>query len=380
MRYLTPYRLLIRLMPKPRYQFKAIRQSMGEEKRGRLLRILRLHRARGGVLAQFDREGITDQLVYGQAGQGQAVQEYTAFRAASVSKTITASAVLALMQQGRVDLDADLDRALPYSLRHPRAPQVPITLRMLLTHTAGIKDGKAYHEGLTRGMPAGDVLKMDSHTDHLPGEGCEYSNFGVGLVACALEALLQQPFEQLVREALFSPLGMQASYYPFLIKGPLASARRVLPPARQPGFDAAIRQHRVIPGYDQPDPQLHYTLAQGSCCLTVQSLAMLGQALLAPGFFNEQSLQLMRSPLADLSGRDPSLMQGLGLFILKDKSICKDLLYGHQGMAYGAVNMLFFDVKRQCGLISLTSGASEAREYILADINKALLRTWQEDA
>lgn len=378
MRYLTPYRAAIRLLPRPRYRLEAIKQQISDEQRERFLRVFRAHRARGGALVLFSENAVSDFFVFGQAQKGQAVTGDTAFRVASVSKTITAAGVMALWQQGLVDLNQDLDRVLPYSLRHPKAPKVPITLFMLLTHTAGIRDGQAYNRHLTQGVPAEELLKADSHTDHLPGEGCEYSNFGVGLVACALEAMLGQSFESLMQQALFAPLSMRATYYPFLVKGPLASAQRVLPPARRPGFDAGLRQSRVVAGYDQPDPQQHYTLAQGSCCLDPISLARLGQALMSPGFFREDSLTKMKSPLADLEKRDPTLKQGLGMFLLNDPRITKRVLTGHQGMAYGAVHQLFLDGEKKRGLISLTTGASEAREHIVSDLNKALLSAWQE--
>jgi len=88
----------------------------------------------------------------------------------------------------------------------------------------------------------------------------------------------------------------------------------------------------------------------------------------------------MRSPLASLGARDPHLRQGLGMFILRDARIGPMTLYGHQGMAYGAVQMLFLDPDAGRGIISLTVGASEAREYILADLNRDLLCWWTAHA
>lgn len=375
MNRLQLYRALIRLLP---WRSPALRQVLGKLPQAKMLQIhkvLREHRALGGALATFDANGLTSHLVYGTARRGQPVTEHTFFRLASVSKLVSAAGILALAQAGAVDLDDDADIGLPYSLRHPKAKDRAITLRMLLTHTAGIRDGAAYTQGLMNGATADQLLLGNSHTAHLPGEGCEYSNFGFGLAGCVVEAQTGLPFEQAMQQALFAPLGIQASYYPQNISGSLADAKRILPPRYKPNFDAAARQ--ALPAPDsQPDPLRHHLLAHGACCMEVQGLATLGRALMAPGFFTEASLATLRGPYDSLAQRDPYLKLGLGLFILEDPAICPRPLLGHQGMAYGAVHMLFLDLQKQRGLISLTTGVSEARAHIMADINRALLKDW----
>lgn len=378
MRHLKLYRLLIRLLPgKPR-DFRLLR---GEDAKAaeRFAGIYRRCRARGAALGLFDREGVKTHLVYGEARPGMPVAGDTGFRTASVSKMVTALLVMKLAEIGRIGLDDDLEGILPYSLRHPGAPEQPVTLRMLLTHTAGIRDGSDYIRALGRDVPAERLLAGDSHTRQLPGEGCEYSNFGVGLAACALEAALGVSFEELAQDCLFRPLQMQASYYPHRLAAPLADAWRILPPGRTPAFDGKSRQETDREGWDRPDPHAHYSLAQGSCCMDMKSAVRLGQALMSPGFLSADSLRAMRAPAASLAHRDPALTQGIGTFLLRDKSVSPRPLYGHQGMAYGAVHMIFLDPEAGRGIISFTSGASEARAHILADLNKALIAAWQEE-
>lgn len=373
---MAAYRALVRLMPGGKPRLQAVRQGMPDKKVQAFQAILRRHKALGGALLLFDTDGTTDHFVYGKARKGLPVTGETAFRLASVSKTVTAAGILALSERGLIDLDCDLEGVLPYSLRHPAAPDAPITLRMLLSHTAAIQDGRAYFQGIEAGHDAAVMLGGDSHTPHLPGQGCEYSNFGLGLAGCAAEVLTGRSFQQLMEDALFRPLGLNADYYPFLMKAPVADARRVLPPGRRPNFDGAKRQEKPLPGWERPDPLGHHLLAHGSCCMDAESLARLGRALLKPGFFTAESLGEMRSPHGSLHSRDPLLRQGLGLFIFDDKTLHPASLYGHQGMAYGAVHLLFLDIERGRGLISLTTGASEARDHIVADINRALVAEW----
>ncbi len=327
------YRLLVSALPYGGGPLKPHIQTIDEAQMRLFAAIIRKNRSLGGALALFDGSSVTDHFTYGNARQGVPVGAGTAFRLASVSKLVTAAGVMALAQKGIVDVDADTDGYLPYSLRHPKAPDKPITLRMLLSHTAGIRDGAAYTNAITVPRDAEEVLQDDSHTAYLPGEGCEYSNLGVGLAACVLEGMTGMAFEPLMQEHLFQPLGMKASYYPKLLGAPLADASRVLPPSGKPAFRAKERQSLIPDGWDCVNPQRHYLLAHGNCCTDANSLAQLGIALLTPGYFREDTLKILFAPQASLAARDPMLTQGIGVFILNDRSVGPRTLLGHQGMA-----------------------------------------------
>lgn len=380
MRHGGLYRALIRMLPLKQPEYHWQKQTLPQVKRQALETALRRHKAIGGALLLFDMDGVTDHLSYGYARRGLPVDTHTAFRLASLSKLVTAAGILAMKERGLIDLERDADLDLPYSLRHPRAPGKAVTLFMLLSHTSGITDGQAYTRGLAAGTPAQDILRADSHGAALPGEAAQYSNFAFGLAGCLAEAQSGLSLQQGLSRYLFEPLGMDAAFYPALLNSPVADARRLLPPSLKPNFDGARRQASLPAGWDKPDAQAHYTLAQGACCMDAVSLAALGRALMQPGFFAEETLLEMRKPHASLGNRDPHLRQGLGLFILKDADISPRELYGHQGMAYGAVNMMFLDPETRRGLISLTTGVSEARTHIMADVNRALLKAWQSDA
>ena len=64
----------------------------------------------------------------------------TVFQLASVSKTVTCAGIMTLVEDGVLDLDADVNRYLPFEVHVPAAPDVPITMRTLLTHTSAIRD------------------------------------------------------------------------------------------------------------------------------------------------------------------------------------------------------------------------------------------------
>ena len=331
--------------------------------------LLRAHHAVGAAVAVFDRTGVIGQCAYGLAASDHPVTADTAFRAASVSKHITAMAAWRLHEAGEIDLDADVDPFLPCSLRHPQAPDVPITLRRLLSHTAGIHDGRDYAAACQDHRPLPALMAGDSHTAVFGGFA--YSNLGAGIVACVLEGMLGRSFEAIVQDTLLSPLGVTASFIPQKITAPLANSYRVLPPANAPALDAQARHDQPLPP-DAPDPAQHYLLAQGNLYISAPELAKLGVELLRDRYAP------MRHKVVPFGARDPQLWEGLGTFIV-DPAICGRVVYGHQGLAYGAMHGLFYDPQAGRGVALLTSGCSEARAHVLSDINKAIIRqvfTW----
>ena len=330
---------------------------------------LNKYRCLGASLCMFNQAGITASAAFGISHRPDTpVTAQTVFRCASVSKFATALGAMKLKEQKRIDLDRDIGEYLPFSLRHPQAPDIPITLRMLLSHTAGIHDGSDYNSGIVKNVPLSQLLKGDSFTDHLPGTKWEYSNFGAGIAGAVMEAATNTEFENLMQETVFQPLGVTATYYPQKVQGDLADAIRILPRSKTPNFSAAERRARPLPP-GEVNLEKHYNLAHGALCLSAPELAKLGMAGMTAGFLTEESLKEMRREIAPFGERAHNLSQGIGTFILHDQSFLSPLLYGHQGMAYGAVHGLFFDPQSRQGFSMLTTGASEARRGVLADLN-----------
>ena len=335
--------------------------------------ILRRHRCVGATVCAFTPAGVQYALSFGMARRDCPASLQTVYRTASVSKFVTALGLLKLAEQGRLCLDRDVNAYLPFPLRHPKAPNTPITLRMLMTHTAGIRDGDAYNAGVARGERLSVILQGDSFADHLPGTVWEYSNLGAGIAGAVMEGAAHADFEMLMQETVFAPLGVQVTYYPQNIRGEAADAFRILPPRRQPTLDARARQRKPLPPAEV-NAELHYALAHGNLWTDGENLARLGIAAMEPGFLTEESLNAMRRMAVPFGSRAKNLSQGLFTFILQEPKISPRPLYGHQGMAYGAVHGLFFDPVLQRGVILLTSGASEGRRGVLADINFDLLQ------
>ncbi len=344
-------------------------------KQQELENILRKNRCLGATVCLFDEKGVTGCAAFGCARKGVPAGRDTVYRIASISKLITALGAMKLKEMGKLNLDRDVNEFFPIPVRHPKAPEAPITLRMLMSHTAGIHDGQDYNGGIARNVPLSDLLRGDSYTAHLPGEKWEYSNLGAGMAGAIMEAATGVDFETLMQQTVFEPLGVQSTFYPQKVKGLLADATRILPPSKAPNFNAVQRMTRPQPD-GQCDPERHYNLGHGNLCIDAGNLAKLGMALMQPGFLTKESLTEMRRLITPFGERAHNLSQGIGTFILQDEKLCPRPLYGHQGMAYGACHGLFFDPKTKKGLVLLTFGVSEARRGVLSDVNADLIELY----
>lgn len=144
------------------------------------------------------------------------VTEETCFRVASVSKLVMTFGALALIERGVLGLDDDLSACLGYPVRNPRFPDAPVTLRMLLTHTASIRDEGNYgSRGMQKGCTLRELLEnADNWLPARPGEAFHYTNLGAGAAGAAMERAANRPFDDIMQELVFAPLAIRASYVP----------------------------------------------------------------------------------------------------------------------------------------------------------------------
>src|SRR5918993_2235817 len=144
------------------------------------------------------------------------VADETLFRMASLSKLFTTTAVMQLAQEGKLDLDKDVNVYLDEVEVPDTYPGRPVTLRHLLTHTAGFEDrftGSGARDAsdleplgryLAEGMPA---------RVRPPDEVMAYSNYGVALAGHVVEEVSGVPFDRYVEENVLDPLGMESTTF-----------------------------------------------------------------------------------------------------------------------------------------------------------------------
>lgn len=152
----------------------------------------------------------------------------TMFRAGSISKLFTWTAVMQLVEQGKIDLDADVNRYLDFKI--PPYQGKPITMRNLMTHTPGFEE--AFKGGIRFSgtvPPLSEVLRsLLPERVYAPGTTPAYSNYGAGIASYIVERVSGVPFAEYVERNIFAPLGMAhasfrqplpAQFAPFMAQG-----------------------------------------------------------------------------------------------------------------------------------------------------------------
>lgn len=185
-----------------------------------------------------------------EAGRPDPVTPETRFQAASISKPLAAVAALRLVQEGKLNLDGDVNESLEV-WKVPDSPFLAaekVTLRRLLSHSAGLGDGfgfPGYAPGaplptlpqVLDGLPPSNTAPRAVRVTVKPGERQRYSGGGYCVVQLLIEQATRLPFARHMREAVLDPLAMEHSTYeqplpqalaPLAATGHRAGLRRIL--------------------------------------------------------------------------------------------------------------------------------------------------------
>jgi CubicO group peptidase (beta-lactamase class C family) len=154
--------------------------------------------------------------------------EQTLFRIGSITKLFTWTAVMQLAEQGKLDLDADVNTYLDF--RIPDTFSAPITMRHLMTHTAGFEDRNFGFSARTADglRPLGEWLSTHIPARvRAPGEFSAYSNYGAALAGYIVERVSGQPYAEYVRQHILQPLQMNSTSVGQILPAELAGRMSV---------------------------------------------------------------------------------------------------------------------------------------------------------
>jgi CubicO group peptidase (beta-lactamase class C family) len=227
----------------------------------------------------------------------------TIFRLASISKLFTWISVMQLEEQGKLDLDTDVNKYLDFEIKP--AFNKPVTLRNLMTHTGGFEeviDDILLTDPKKAITLRDDLIHNQPKRMYPPGEIPAYSNYGVGLASYIVQRLSGKPFEQYVQEHIFTPLGMTHSSF----HQPLEKALADLP---SEGYRGNTTKPPV--GFEIFNP-----VGAGGISSTAADMGRFGQALLNGGeldgkqILKPETLKQMWTPQFRASDQMPPICMG----------------------------------------------------------------------
>ena len=153
----------------------------------------------------------------------------TLFRPGSISKTFLWTAVMQLVEQGKLNLDADVNQYLDFTIA-PRDGK-PITMRDLMTHTPGFEEtlkNLFSHDGQLPMSNEAWLKEWIPERVFAPGEVSAYSNYGAALAGYIVQRVSGQPFDEYIEQHIYQPLGMQHATFrqplPANLKGDMAKS------------------------------------------------------------------------------------------------------------------------------------------------------------
>ena len=199
----------------------------GQSLESELQSIATNHDMMGMSVVVFCKNGITENIALGTADHTRNIEMTTSskYRIASVSKTITAIAVMQLVDQNLLNLDEDISNILGFEVKNPHNPDVAITTRMLLSHTSTIIDGSTYSNFLgatvnNNPIPnlseilavGGQYYNAGQFNNTLPGTYFNYSNINYVILGTLVEKVSNLRFDVYCRQNIFQVLGIDASF------------------------------------------------------------------------------------------------------------------------------------------------------------------------
>ena len=275
----------------------------------------------------------------------------TPFMLASVSKTVTAAAVMHAYQQGVIGLDDPVDMHLPFSVDNPLVEDEVILVRHLVSHTSGIRDNWSQMPYADGDSPyaLGDYLEgylvvggdwyypEDNFFTSLPGLQFEYGNIGTALAGYVVESAVERPFDDYCDAVIFDVLSMTQTGWHLSDFDPSLVA---MPYRYENGQHVAVGHY----GYpDYPDGQLRSSvndLARFLAAVSNQG-ELDGAQLLTPQVVSEM-----------LSAQEPSVDSGQFVFWY-ESTLAGRRVVGHGGSDNGVATRIAFSQDTGVGVIMM---------------------------
>ena len=286
--------------------------------------------------------------------RGAPVDRDTQFQVASLSKWATAWGVMALVERGEIDLDAPVSRYLTrWRLPAGEFDNDKVTVRRLLSHTAGLTDGLGY-AGFAPGAPVQSLeASLTRAADASPGAdgavrvgmepgGFEYSGGGYTLLQLIIEEVSGQTFNDYVKETVFKPLGMTRSTY--LLEEPATNVAEF--------YDTDGSRATHFRFSSLAASSLYTSAADMSRFIAAHSPGRNGEPV-GRGVLSAENLRAMRRPHASEMGAD---IWGLGVMLYAPNN-GGDFIIGHDGDNEPAINTAVrMDPATGDGIVLLETG------------------------
>jgi CubicO group peptidase (beta-lactamase class C family) len=305
-------------------------------------------------------------------------------RVASISKLVVALGVMRLVEAGTLDLDRDVSDYLGWPVRNPAFSDKPITLRHLLSHTSGLRDGVDYtipYGGTVRSTLADAKAWEPAHP---PGTYFTYANVGFPVIASIMEKVTAERFDRLMARLVFTPLKLDVCFNwmtcsdgkvarHIVLYNETGGVRRDDLHGKRPDCPVFTRGGCDLSTYTLGENGALFS-PQGGLRISMRDLARIGQMLLqrGDGFLKPESIDAMTAAQWTYDGSNGDVEGGFycsyGLAVQRLATVarCNDDVFGdgkrrigHAGEAYGLRSGLWINPVSGTGVAYFSSALAD---------------------
>ncbi|HEU5208017.1 MAG TPA: serine hydrolase domain-containing protein [Longimicrobiales bacterium] len=283
------------------------------------------------------------------------VTDETVFRIGSLTKQFTSAAVMKLVEEGRIQLDATIDEYLP----EYDGPGRDVTIHQLLNHTSGIPSytglGEEFWEKSRLDLTHEQMLEMfeDDPLEFVPGAGWSYNNSGYYLLGMVIEAVTDESYEDHLTRTQWQPLGLEQTSY---------CRHTEIIPHRAEGYAVDVGVLVNAPPLSMNPPG-----AAGALCSTPRDLVHWNDALVSGDVVSAESYRRMTT--ATRLSNDSTVEYGYGL---APGELEGHRMVGHSGGINGFSAYLSYYPDEDLTIAVLANGPTSTGR-VQSDIARAVL-------
>ncbi len=297
------------------------------------------------------------------------------FRIASISKSFTATAIMQMVEQGKINLNDPVSKYIGFPVVNPNFPEDTITVQMLLSHSSSLNDTTGYFS-LNVINPDSTKTWKNAYNNYKPGSLYEYCNLGYNTLGTILERVSGERFDKYIVNHILNPIGVYGGYE----VGSLDSTKfvKIYEYNRADSSytwspDAYAPRKKEIENYvfGYTTPIFSPTGGMKISALDLAKVMIMHMNYGTYGqtqIISKESAELMQSPLIVTDAEDNG-WYGFAIRTTNDL-IDGHTMIGHTGGAYGVFTSMFWDKDRKFGVIAMTNGCNERRDHHFMSIHR----------
>ncbi len=289
------------------------------------------------------------------------------FRIASISKSFTATAIMQLVEQGKLNLQQDVSELLGFQVRNPKFPEKVITVEMLLSHTSSMNDANGYFT-INAINPDSSATWQTAWNSYEPGTGYEYCNLGFNTLGTILERVSGERFDKYIVNHILNPIGVYGGYEVLS----LDSTKFV----NIYTWDSEKNEfiHKPAAYATRAEEIANYVFGHstavfsptGGLKISPEDLAKvmkmhmnLGTTPEGVQIITKESAQAMQSIVAPKTDEGDSYGYAIRT---SNQLLDGHTMIGHTGSAYGVYTSMFWDAEHKFGFVVMTNGCNARYE------------------